>query len=243
MTWTIKHHDICLKNKMRPATINLAAYIYRRCKPDESTELEIEREKFDQQMIKTKGEAYHRTYWRKSVEELERLSNGAVVILRDYRHGVFKILVRPISFAIENKKTKGEDSLAPKPGNPMFSEDQKKKFLEQQQQDIETIKSLFDKLGMEWSRDALLKIWRMSGKSVDDVKTAIEHMLHINTNQSKPIGTAHGWFISCMQNGWHKLFNHQLTYELPKFNSRLELMSYINCHLNGDPVPIPIPSQ
>jgi sulfite reductase alpha subunit-like flavoprotein len=243
MTWNSKHHDFCQRQGMWLATLNLASYTFRRSKADESTEMEIDREQFDRYLREKLDKKYHRTYFKKMVYQLEELSNGAVVILRDYGHGVYKLLVRPISFAIENGKSKPENSLSQNSGNPMFSEDHKKRVLEQQQQDIDTIKSLFDKLGMKWSRDALLKIWRMSGKSVDDVRTAIEHMLTVNTNQSKPIDTAHGWFIGCMQNGWHKLFNHQLTYELPKFSSRLELMSYINCHLNGDGDPVPIPSQ
>ena len=240
MPWSITHHDTCQKQGMWQATINLASYVYRRCKADESTEIEIDREKFDKHMIRTKGQAYHRTYFPKIVHQLERLSNGAVVILQDYhRHGVYKLLVRPISFAIENGKTKPESSLGKTTGNPMYSEEHKKRFAEQQQQDIESIKSLFDKLGMEWSREALLKIWRMAGKSVDSVKDAIDFMLHANTKQSEPIRNPHGWFIRCVERGEYKLFAHQLAYQLPRFNSKIDLMTYITSHLYGDPVPIP----
>jgi hypothetical protein len=240
MPWTTKHHDTCLKNGMRGAAINLASFVYRRCKSDESTEITLDRDKFDNYVRKIRGSAYHRTYFPKMVHELEELSGGAVVILQDYhRHGVYKLLVRPISFAIENGKTKPETSLGMNSGNPMFSEEHKKKLLDQQQQDIDTIKSLFDKLGMEWSREALLKIWRMAGKSVDDVKDAIDFMLHANTTQSEPIRKPHGWFIRCMERGEYKLFAHQLFYQLPRFNSKIELMGYITNHLYGDPVAIP----
>jgi hypothetical protein len=238
MPWTIKHHDYYQKQEAWSGTVNLACYVYRRAKADESTEMEIEINKFEKHMIRTKGKAYHRTYFNKMVKQLEEISNGAVLILRYYGHGVYKILVRPISFAIENGKAKAETSIGQGNGNPMFSEEHKKRLLEQQQQDIETIKSLFDKLGMRWSREALLKIWHMAEKSVDNVKDAIDFMLHANTTQSEPIRNAFGWFIKCLQRGEYKLFAHQLLYKLPRFNSKIELMGYITSHLYGDPVPI-----
>jgi hypothetical protein len=64
-------------------------------------------------------------------------------------------------------------------------------------------------------------------------------MLHANTSQSEPIRKPHGWFIRCMERGEYKLFAHQLIYQLPRFNSKIELMGYITTHLYGDRVPIP----
>ncbi len=243
MPWNQKHHDFFQKQNMWSGTTNLGCFIYRKCKPNESTELEIDVDQFTRHMKRTKGKAYHRTYFNKMMSQLEEKSNGGIVTLRYYGKGIYKILVRPISFAIENEKSKAESSSRSKAQNPMYSEAHKKRVLEQQQQeeDIEILDSLFEKIGMKYAKNTLLKIWRMAGKKVDEVKTAIEYMLHSNTTQAEPIKKPHGWLISCLKSGWHKNFDHCLEYELPTFKDRLEMQAFINCVLNGDPVPIPSP--
>jgi hypothetical protein len=239
MPWTKQHHNFCLKQNMWAATINLCCFIYSKCKPNESTEMEVDVDQFAKYMKKTSGKSYHRTYFPKLMRQLDENSNGGVVILRYYGHGIYKILVRPISFAIENGKLKPEVALGQATGNPMFSEEHKQKALEQQQQDIEQIENLFNKIGMKWSRAALLKIWRKAGKNLNEVKDAMDFMLYANTTQEEPIRKPHAWFIRAMERGDYKLFAHQLEYQLPRFKSGTELMSYITCHLYGDPSPIP----
>lgn len=237
MPWSTTHHDTCQKLGMWQATINLASYVYRQCKSDESTELELDRGKFDKHMIRTRGEAYHRTYFPKIVHQLEELSNGAVVILQDFhRHGVYKLLVRPISFAIENGKTKPKSTLGQTPGNPMYSEAQKKKLLEQQQQekDINQMENLLAKLGMKYSRSALLEMWRKCSKSLDEFTGAVAFMLDCHNKQTKPITNAYGWLRTCISRGDHLNYLHQIFHQLPTFKDPLELNAFVTCYLYED---------
>jgi hypothetical protein len=208
--------------------------------PDKISQFEFRVEKFQKKVAKDRGTPYHRTTVPKLMRQIEEKTEGTIQIVEDYDHGVYKIMVHPIWFLDEKKSSPKENRTSQNSGNPMFSEEHKKKLFDQQQQDkdIEIIKSLFDKLGMRWSRQALLKIWRSAEKSVDNVKDAIDFMLHANTTQSKPITNPFGWFIAMIERGEYKLFAHQLTYQLPRFNSRIDLMGYITTHLYGDPVPI-----
>jgi hypothetical protein len=241
MTWNKKLQEFAIKNHYWQSSTNLSCYISKDVDPNKPTEYMLRREDFQKYMKKLTGEEYHRTTVRKALYDMVEKSQGMYVILEDFSRGKYKIMVFPLAWVTENKKPRQESRHNENCGNPMYSEAHKKKLKDQQQQekDIEIIKGCFDKLGMQWSREALLKIWRMAGNSVDNVKDAIDFMLHANTTQSEPIRKPHGWFIRCMERGEYKMFAHQLLYQLPRFNSKVDLMGYITTHLYGDPVPIP----
>jgi hypothetical protein len=67
----------------------------------------------------------------------------------------------------------------------------------------------------------------MAGKSLDEIKTAIEYMLHANSTQKTPIGNANGWLVDSLKYGWHKGFN--LNYiELPRFTKANEIANFVD---------------
>jgi hypothetical protein len=237
MTWNKKNDQFALSCGLRPSSSLMLRWALRRAKLNEVSEIEIDLRVFNAWIAKNRGTAFDRKTIREAIAQLDEKTQGLILISKSYTPWVKKIIVRPLAFVLQEKSSNEGEFPKLTTGNPMFSNDHKQRLLEQQQQDIDTIESLFNKLGMKWSRDALLKIWRMSGKSVDDVKTAIECMLHSNTTQTEPIRDAHRWFIRCMEIGWYRLFHHQLNYELPRFNNRLELAAYINCHLNSSSPP------
>jgi hypothetical protein len=231
--WNKKNDQFASSCGLRQSSEKLTRWLLRRARPNEVCEIEIDLKTFNQEIARHRDRGgYDRKTLKEALAQLDEKTQGWILITKSYSWSVHKILVRPLNFLDGEKSPSGDITPNLTTGNPMFSEDHKKRLLEQQQQDIETLESLFDKIGMKWSSEALLKIWRTSGKCVDNVKTAIECMLHSNTTQKEPIVDAHGWFIRCIERGFYKLFNHQLTYELPRFSNRLELAAYINCHLN-----------
>jgi hypothetical protein len=236
MAWSVKHHNYCQKQKMWAGTVNLACYIYKDCKPDEIKEKEIDMAEFRRYLMRTKGDAYDRTYYKKMIHQLEEKSNDAIVILRDYGKGIYKVLVRPISFAIENGKSKRESRLTVNAGNPMFSEAHKKRLAEQQQQekDIDQMQDLLAKLGMKYSRSVLIEMWRKSSKCLDEFRGAVDFMLHCHHNQTKPVTNAHGWLRSCILRGDHLNFLRQVFHKLPSFKDSLELNAFRTCYLYQD---------
>ncbi|MEY2831217.1 MAG: hypothetical protein RLZZ574_475 [Cyanobacteriota bacterium] len=242
MKYLPKIQALAVRKRWSGCLYQLILFIHqmKEVNPDKISEFLFRVEKFQKKVVKDRGVPYHRTTVPKLMRQIEEKTEGTIQIVEDFDHGIYKIMVHPIWFLDEKKSSPKENRIDQNFGNPMFSEEHKKRLFDQQQQDkdIEIIKGFFDKLGMEWSREALLKIWRMAGKKVDDVKDAIDFMLHANTTQSEPIRKPHGWFIRCMERGEYKLFAHQLLYQLPRFSDQLDLMSYITCHLHGDsPLP------
>lgn len=217
----------------------LNAFIRKDADNYKTSEVKFRIEKLQKKIIKSGGKRYERTTIPKSLRQLEEKSEGTLQIMENYGKGVYKLLVHPLSFLDGKKFRNGESIPSQNSGNPMYSEEHKKRVLEQQQQEIETIKRLFDKLGMKWSSQTLFKIWKTAGKSVENVRNAIDHMLHCNSNQVKPINNPHGWLISSLETGAYLDFHHQLVYKLPKFNDRVSLMSFVTSLHYGDPVPIP----
>lgn len=241
MKYLKKLQALAIRNRWSGCLYQVVFHIHqlKDVDPDKTSEAEFRCSLFDKESVKNRGAAYHRTTVPKLMKQIEQKSEGTIQVIEDYHHGIYKILVHPIWFLDEKKSSSSENRLSSNSVNPMFSEEHKKKVLEQQQQDLDALDSLFQKIGMKYSPKALLNIWRTAGKKIDEVKDAIAFMLHCNQNQAEPIRNAHGWLISCLRFGDHHDFAHQLIYQLPKFDNRLELMTYINCHLNGDPVPIP----
>ena len=59
----------------------------------------------------------------------------------------------------------------------MFSNAHKKRSRELLLQDISKLDSLFKKLGMNYTPDALMRLWRYAGKKKSEVEKALEYML------------------------------------------------------------------
>lgn len=247
MVWTLKHQNRFSKNGIWAGSRALAAHLYKGCKADESKEVYLKRADFDKDTVKTRGEAYNRTYFVKMIDQLEQKSDGAIVVLEKYNGSYYKLLVRPISFSYENEKSKQESLHQENAGNPMFSEEHKKRLSEQQQQDIFTIDQLLRSIGMVYSKSSLTKIWRMSKKSIDYVKEAIKYMLQVNEDKKEPIRRPHGWLMKCLKFGWHledeSIFGGL---GLPNYESGiLQLAKTANTvfYESSGSIPIPIPTE
>ena len=110
----------------------------------------------------------------------------------------------------------------------MYSDEHKKAATEQQQQDISKLSSFLANLGLKYTQDAIVKLWRMAGKSVEEVKNGVELMLFQNSTQEQKIRNPQGWLYDCLRYGWQKGLNLYYQAELPYFKSVQDIEGYVN---------------
>jgi hypothetical protein len=230
---------LSIRNRWRGCLHSLNAFIRKDADNYKTSEVEFRINKFQKKILTSGGASYERTTVPKALKRLESKSEGTLQIIENCGKGLYKILVHPLSFLDGKKFPNGESIPISNSGNPMFSEEHKKRDIEQQQQEVKAINKLFDKLKLRFTQQAILKIWRHSGKNVENVRNAVDQMLYCHSTQTKPIRNPEGWLTTSLQTGAYLDFHHQLTYELPKFDDRVSLMSFINSLHQDDPVPIP----
>jgi hypothetical protein len=185
----------------------------RRAKRGEVSEIEIDLRVFNKYIESDRVRGYDRKTLKEALAQLDEKTQGLILITKSYTWAVHKILVRPIDFVLREKSP--DRGITPKPltGNPMFGEDHKKASRELLLQNISKLDSLFRKLGMKYTQDSLLKIWRLAGKNLSEVKGAIEYMLTCHAkklakseglnNGTEGITTPKGWLHDCLKFGWH----------------------------------------
>lgn len=227
MTWNKKNDQFALSCRLRPSTRLLLRWILRRAKLNQVCEIEIDLRIFNAWVAKNRGQAYDAKTIREAIAQLDEKTQGLILVTKCYTPWVKKILVRPLEMVLDNLAQEQGKHPKLQTGNPMFSDDHKKRLALQQQQDISKLDSILSKLGIKFTLDNLHKLWRMAGKSFDEIKTAIEYMLHAHSTQKTPIGNAHGWLVDSLKNGWHKGFN--LNYvELPRFTCSSEIANFVD---------------
>jgi hypothetical protein len=156
-----------------------------------------------------------------------------VTMLKRYNPWVYKVLVRPL--ALVERIQSAKCGLMPKlpTGNPMFSNDHKTRVREQQQQDISKLDSFLSNLGIKFTRDNVAKLWRMSGKSMSEITTAVEYLLHAHSTQKTPIRNPHGFLVASLKYGWHHGFNLQYQTKLPMFENVRDIFVYVKAALTN----------
>jgi hypothetical protein len=229
MTWTKKHDEFALARNFSESMSLITRYCLRRGNNFEPVEIELNLKKCNRWIGKhrVKGE-YHRKTLATAISNLDDRSSGMFVILRSYTPWIHKILIRPLSFVEKLQDAKRAREPRVPTEKPMFDADHKQRLAEQQQQDISKLDNLFRELGMIYTRDALVRIWRLAGKKIDEVKNAIELMLFQNSTQEETIRKPHGWLISCLRNGWQKGLNLYYQVQLPMFNSVQDIDNFVD---------------
>lgn len=236
MTWNKKSDQFALSCGLRPSTRLMLRWILRRAKLNEISEIEIDLRVFNAWVAKHRGRPYDRKTIGEALAQLNDLTGGLIVVLKSYTPWVHKLIVRPLSFVLAENAIKQGNDPKPPTGNPMFSKDHKERLDEQQQQDISKIDSLLKQVGLIYDQNALNRIWRLAGKTVDAVVDAIELMLY--RHSSKPIPRPHGFIIECLKQQWQKGFNLYYEPELPKFRSTVEITEFIKGLCGGTRPPI-----
>gem|GEM_PF-3056470 len=203
MTWTKKYDEFCLKQKLRPSTSVILRAILRRAKKNETCEIEIDLRVINQWIEKFRGRGYDRKTLKFALAQLDEQTQGLILIEKSYTWAIHKIIVRPLAFVLsQNDQNSGKSPKLPT-GEPMFSAEHKKTAYKQQQQNISRLKSLFSEVGLRFTPDALVRVWRLALKDFDNVVDAVELLLHRHSTQIEPIPNPQGWLIECLKHGWH----------------------------------------
>jgi hypothetical protein len=214
MTWNKKHDEFALACNLSESQGYVLRDILRKGKLHEPTVTEIDLRVTNRWIgkVRVKGE-FHRKTITNSINYLEEKSQGMVTVLKRYNPWVYKLLVRPLALVKRIQSAK----CAPIPklttGNPMFDSDHKKNSRELLLQNISKLDSLFQKLGMKYTPDSLMRIWRLAGKNLTEVKSAVQYMLTCHAkkleqsegsdNEPQGITTPRGWLHECLKYGWH----------------------------------------
>lgn len=222
--WNKKYDEFALTCKLRPSTNLLLRWILRRAKLNEICEIEINLKQFNTWVAKKRGKEFDRKTLREAIAQLDERTQGLIIVAKEYTPWVKKLIVRPLSFVSQEKFPKTGQTPKANNGNPMFDKAHKERLDRQQQQNISKIDSLFQKVGLTYDADALNRIWRLAGKSLENIVNAVELMLH--RHSSKPVKSPHGFIIDCLKNNWQKGFDLYYQPELPKFTTNKELIAF-----------------
>ncbi|MGL5973220.1 MAG: hypothetical protein ACRCZK_05885 [Oscillospiraceae bacterium] len=229
MTWNKKNDQYALSCGLRQSSERLQRWLLRRAKPNEVCEIEIDLRVFNQFIARDRDRGgYDRKTLKEALAQLDEKTQGLISITKSYTWAIHKVQIRPLETVLQQNSQNGNGTPKLKTGNAMFSNDHKKRLALQQQQDISKLNSILNAIGLKFTLDNLQKLWRMSGKSFSEVKTAIEYLLHANSTQKTAIGNAHGWLVESLKYGWHKGFNLNYAVEIPRFSSLSEIANFVD---------------
>lgn len=208
--WNKKNDQYASSCGLRQSTEKLVRWLLRRSRPNEVCELEIDLRTFNQEIARHRPTGgYDRKTLKEALAQADEKTEGWILITKSYSWSVHKILVRPLDFLLQEKSPSGDNTPNPKTGESMFSDDHKKRVREQQQQDITILDEMLRKVGLKFTPDNLHRLWRMSGKDIGDIQTAIEYLFHAQKNQTKPIKNPHGFLVECLKHRWHDVIYDQ----------------------------------
>lgn len=212
MTWNKKNDQFALSCGLtRLSVLLMMRWILRRAKLNEVCEIEIDLQVFNTWAAKYRlsGKGFDPKTIREAIALIDENSQGLILVTKSYSPWIKKVMVRPLEMVL--RETFPQLGNVPKlaTGNPMFSNDHKKRVYEQQQQDISKIKLMLDNLGLRYTHDAILRLWRYADKKVSNVKNAVEYMLYCHSEKierdphSDGLTKPKGWLHDCLKFGWY----------------------------------------
>ena len=227
MTWNKKNQQFALSCGLRPSSKELAQWILRKTNNFQATEKLIDLKVFNQYIGESRVREYDPKTVKEAIAQLDESTYGWFKIQRSHNWHLHTVLIRPVEIAISEKSRPSGSAPKLKQGNPMFSDAHKERLVKQQQQDISKLDTITRAIDLKFSRDNLLRIWRMANKSWSEVTTAVEYLLHANSTQKTPIGNAHGFLVDSFKYGWHKGFNLYYQATLPIFESASAISNFV----------------
>ena len=241
MTWTKKHDEFCLEQKLRPSTMVLLRWILRRSNNSKVSEIEIDLKVFNAWVAKKRGRGYDRKTLSEAVAQLDEKTDGLILVLKNYTPWIKKLLVRPLDLVLSQRAARLGKSPKLNRGNPMYSEAFKKRNREQLLQNISKLDSFLNKFGLRYTPDALHRLWRFSGSKMSNIVASVELMLKTHgelvkrnfngsTEDIQGIESPKGWLHECLKYGWH--FDLE-SVDLPLFDSISALTGYVRDTFNS----------
>lgn len=229
--WTKKHDKFALAVNLSGCQSLVLRDIFRKTKLYEPTEIEIDLRKTNKWIGRDRWRGqYHRKTIQGAIAALDEKTMGMVTIIKKYTPWVYKILVRPLSFLERIKSAKCGSMPKPNGCNPMYSEEHKNRAREQQQQNISKIKTTLEKVGLNFDPLALNRIWRYAGKSVDNLKSAVELLLYRRSlkAEDEPMNNPQGYLMDILKKGYYKDFSLYYNADLPYFKSGEQIANFVS---------------
>lgn len=224
--WTKKHDEFCLSQGLRPSSKLLMAWIIRKTKGLIAMEVEIDLKDFNKWIGKKRGKPYDRKTLKSAIAQLLDRTEGLIVSLYEITWYYFKLIVKPLSYLSRENKPKTGKSPQSKSPQPTWHRSSKDNAWQQQQQNLSQIDTLLQKVGLKYDRQALNRIWRLSGRCIDRIVKAIELLLY--RHQTSAIAKPHGFLIECLKHNWQEGFDPYYEPELPQFNSNRDLCNFVS---------------
>lgn len=207
--------------------MNLIMFILRRTKSGQTQNLEIDLRLFNTWLKRHRGNGYDRKTLKAALIQLDELTKGLILVEKTYTWAIHRLLIRPLSFVLSQNSPKSEKTPQLPTLNPMFGGEHKKATAKQQQHNIAKLDALFQKVGINYDQHALLRIWRLAGKSMDSITEAVEMLLHRHSTQTDKINNPQGWIVNCLKYGWAKGFDLYYQAELPFFKSGEAIANFV----------------
>ena len=225
MFWTKKHDNFCLTHKITAnSAVLLFKSIIRKTKSDTTEEIEIELKNFNRWIKRQRGKGYDPKTLKEALNTICDRSEGMVTIHKKYSWHCYKLIVKPVTFFSGEKSPENGKDAEARSSNPLWHRSSKDERYLQQQQNINKVKQLTERIGLKYCQDALIRIWRLSGKSIERIAKAIELMLY--NNSSTPIAKPHGFLMECLKRNWQEGFDPYYEPELPRFENTKELRRF-----------------
>jgi hypothetical protein len=180
---------------------------------------------FNSWIGKKRGRGYDRKTLKTAIAQLYEQTEGLIIQQKEITWYYRKIIVKPIAFLAQEKTPKKEQSPKTESLEPLSTGKDNSKQFQQQQQNISKIDGLLRKINLRFDRDALNRIWQLSGKCFDRILQSIELLLHRNCH--KTIANPHGFLVDCLKYNWSEGFDLYYQPELPQFNSSIDLRKFI----------------
>jgi cytochrome c556 len=212
MTWNKKNDQYALSCGLRHSSERLLRWLLWRAKRGEVCEIEIDLRVFNQYIAHDRPRPYDRKTLKEALAQLDEKTQGHILITKSYTWAIHKIIIRPIEMVIQQNSQIGDKLPKLVTGNPMFDADHKKQSRELLLQNISKVDSLFQKLGMRYTQDALMRIWRLAGKNMSNLSDAVTYMLQCHAeklrrtehlDEPEGVTTPKGWLHDCLKYGWH----------------------------------------
>ncbi len=226
MYWTKKHDEWALIFELTPSAQLLYRWLNRRTKGYQPEEVELDLKKFNNWVAKKRGRPFDPKTLKLAIAQLLEKTQGLIVSLRQVSWYYYRLLIKPITFLNEKKSQKSESIPKDTPAQPAWPRSSSDEKWQQQQQSIKNIDQVFRKIGLRFDRDALNRIWRLSGKCVDRVVQSIELLLYRNSN--RPIANPHGFIVDCLTYNWQEGFDLYYQPELPRFNCLADMRKFVS---------------
>jgi hypothetical protein len=225
MYWTKKHQEWRLRFNLRQSTTELWQWINRKTKGVTTEELEIDLRQFNQWIGRKRYKPYDRKTVKSAIAQLLEQTNGLITEHKKVNWYYYKIVVKPISFLDQRAIPKKEQD--PNNLTTESASDGRCKFTTslQQQHNIDKLNTLLQGVGLKYDRDALNRIWRLSGKCWVNIQQAIELMLY--RHRSTPVSKPHGFIMDCLKYNWQEGFDVLYEPELPKFVTNSDLYGFV----------------